>query len=931
MPVHDDISQTNKQTPADSAQAFADLTPHRPAWLRSVMVPGLVRRLVLGMLLLNLLVVTLALWSVRQNLLSQQAQAALETGNLARLLDHEIVSSIHAIDFALQATAMEVERQLAAGRLDPQAINRYIARQLAIHPDLDGLRMSDAQGVLTHGTGVPDGRGPSIADRGYFVRLKQEPAAGLVVTPPIQGRVSGKWVLGLARSYRRPDGSFAGVLVGAVPLTRFTRAFAELSVGSGGSFTLFDDELRIIIRFQQERTAQELIGLKFGSPPLQELMRQGAQEGSYHAIGTVDGVERMFSFRKIQKGLNISVGRAADDYLEEWRGETLKTVARLVAFMLLSASMAWFVYRAWARQELAVQALREANRTLDAEKQLTQTIIQSSPLAIYARDRRGIVTAWNGAAEKLFGWRAEEIVGRPLLSVPPDKLHETQALRERVLRGESIIDLEVRRLKKDGTLFDQSTTLAPLRNADGKIDGYLAIGADISERKAAEKQIEFLAYRDVLTGLPNRLLLQDRFSQAVSQAERQQGKVGLLFLDLDNFKTINDSLGHAVGDGLLKEIARRLGECVRESDTISRQGGDEFLIVLPDLRSADDISPVLIKIRERLQASIELDGHELSTSASIGVALYPDDGRDFDTLLKKADTAMYQAKDEGRNSYRFFDEQMNVKAVEHLQLRNGLRRAIDRGEFELHYQPQLDLRTGAVIGAEALLRWRHPEQGLIPPGRFVPVAEDTGLIVPVGEWVLQEACRQAAAWQGAGLPPLVMAVNLSSVQFRRGDIDQTVSRALEMSGLDAHFLELELTESLLLQNTDQVLATVQRLKRQGVKLAIDDFGTGYSSLSYLKRFDVDKLKIDQTFIRDLAHDENDAAIIRAIIQMARSLKLRTIAEGVENAGMLAQLRLFECDEAQGYHFARPMPAPDFADYLGEHLRRQQVGEGDWII
>jgi EAL domain-containing protein (putative c-di-GMP-specific phosphodiesterase class I) len=297
------------------------------------------------------------------------------------------------------------------------------------------------------------------------------------------------------------------------------------------------------------------------------------------------------------------------------------------------------------------------------------------------------------------------------------------------------------------------------------------------------------------------------------------------------------------------------------------------------------------------------------------VALYPDDGRDFETLQQKADTAMYRAKDAGRNHYRFFDEQMNIEAVEHLHLKNGLRRALERGEFELHYQPQIALPSGRVVGVEALLRWRHPEQGLIPPARFIPVAEDGGLIVPIGEWVLQEACRQAMAWRAQGLPPLVMAVNLSAVQFRRGELQPSITRILQRTGFDPRMLELELTESIMIHDAEAVLASVRQLKQLGIRLSIDDFGTGYSSLSYLKRFDVDKLKIDQGFVRDLARNPDDAAIVRAIIQMAASLGLQTIAEGVEDAGALALLRQFGCHEAQGYYFARPMEAQALADYV----------------
>jgi diguanylate cyclase (GGDEF)-like protein len=436
-------------------------------------------------------------------------------------------------------------------------------------------------------------------------------------------------------------------------------------------------------------------------------------------------------------------------------------------------------------------------------------------------------------------------------------------------------------------------------------------------RRSAEQQVEFLAHHDALTGLPNRLLVSDRMTQAIAHADRTKSKVALLFLDLDNFKTINDSLGHAVGDALLKSIASRLRECVRDTDTISRQGGDEFLIILPELSEADATAPILVKIMERLQEPALADGHELTTSISMGVAIYPDDGDNFETLLKRADMAMYRAKDAGRNTYRFFDEQMNVEAVEHLTMRNGLRRAVERREFVLHYQPQIDLASGAVVGVEALIRWNHPDFGMIPPGRFISVAEESGLIVPIGEWVLREACRQAMAWRNAGLPELLVAVNISAVQFKRGDVEQIVIGALEESGFDPSWLELEITESVLIHNTENILATVKRLKSLGVKLSIDDFGTGYSSLSYLKRFAVDKLKIDQTFVRDLATDTDDASIVRAIIQMARSLGLETIAEGVETAQMLALLREYGCDQVQGYYFARPMPAEELALYLGK--------------
>ncbi len=422
-------------------------------------------------------------------------------------------------------------------------------------------------------------------------------------------------------------------------------------------------------------------------------------------------------------------------------------------------------------------------------------------------------------------------------------------------------------------------------------------------------------------------MAKDRFKLAAAYAEREHHQVALLVVDLDNFKVVNNSLGHSAGDELLRAVAARLKDCVRETDTIARQGGDEFILILPDVPGAAAVTRIVDKIQRKLAEVFTINGGPLITSVSIGAAVYPDDGDGFYTLLKKADAAMYSAKQAGRNACRFFNSQMNVDAGERLHMLGDMRSALGRGEFLLHYQPQIDLGSGAVIGAEALVRWNHPERGLIPPGRFIPVAEESGLIVPIGEWVLREACREAAAWRRMGLPELVIAVNLSAIQFRRGNLEQTVAAALADSGLEPHYLELELTESILISDAEAVLQTVQRLKGLGVRLSIDDFGTGYSSLAYLKRFAVDKVKIDQSFIRGLDTDANDAAIVRAIIQMAAGLGLRTIAEGVEHERLLPYLRAHRCDEAQGYHFGAPMPAEQFTAYVSAR-HNQPPGDAD---
>ena len=437
------------------------------------------------------------------------------------------------------------------------------------------------------------------------------------------------------------------------------------------------------------------------------------------------------------------------------------------------------------------------------------------------------------------------------------------------------------------------------------------------QREVVEEKLAFLAHHDALTGLPNRLLLRDRFDHAMTQALRDHSKIALLFLDLDDFKQINDSLGHAMGDRLLVALTERLRSCVRDADTISRQGGDEFIILMGGLAETGTVVRIAQQILEAISEPFHVDDQQVTTSFSIGISLYPDDADAFDTLLKNADSALYHAKDSGRNAYSFFAADMNVDALARMQLQNRLRSALKNGEFLLHYQPQLAIGSGRVVGVEALLRWQPPDSALVPPGVFIPVAEQSGLIVAIGEWVVNEACRQGAAWQASGLTSLVVGLNISAMQFRRGNILETVKAALEASGLPAHCLELELTESVLLQDINAAMITLHSLKQLGVKLAIDDFGTGYSSLSYLKRLAVDKLKIDQSFVRDIADDPDDAAIVNAIVQLGHTLQLTVIAEGVETEGQLAFLTESGCDEAQGYLFSRPVPAQALEPMLRE--------------
>ena len=442
------------------------------------------------------------------------------------------------------------------------------------------------------------------------------------------------------------------------------------------------------------------------------------------------------------------------------------------------------------------------------------------------------------------------------------------------------------------------------------LHGALArLGAENLRVRQSQEQITFLAHHDALTGLPNRVLARDRC---------EQGAVALLFLDLDNFKTINDSLGHVAGDAVLQQVARRLEQAVGGSDSVCRQSGDEFLIILDQAGDSDALAATVSQLLTALVQPIHLNEMDVTVTCSLGIAQYPQDGADFDTLLKNADTAMYRAKDDGRNAFRFFDAQMNSSVAEHLQLISGMRVALQKSQFVLYYQPQFELASGRLVGAEALLRWLHPQQGLIAPATFIPLAEKSGLIIEIGTWVLQEACRQAVQWQQAGLPPLLMSVNLSPVQVRRAGIEQVVLDALAHSGLAAEHLELELTESMLIDDSDSLTQLLGRLRERGVGIAIDDFGTGYSNLGYLKRFAVERLKIDQSFILHLSEDGDNEVIVRAIIQMAHSLKLMTVAEGIEDAATLARLGELGCDRGQGFHWAPALPAAEFQRFAEQY-------------
>lgn len=677
--------------------------------------------------------------------------------------------------------------------------------------------------------------------------------------------------------------------------------------------------------------------------------------------------------------------------------------------------------------------LHEANQRLSA-------LIQASPHPIVAFDVKGTVDLWNRAAESLFGWRADEVIGGPYPAVPPEKRDEHMEMRNKVLEGYSYANKEVERLRKDNTRIPVSVSAAPVYDAGGGITGvmsvivdimeqrkaeealrlmnramesssngviitqpisgklvityvnqgferitgysraeamgrnpsfllhsgasdeerkrlretiiaeeggtfilcnyrkdgkmfwnelsvapvlddsgrathYVGIMNDISDRKKAEEQLLYVANHDALTGLPNRNLLQDRLSQALAYEEYRRAPICVMFLDLDNFKLVNDTWGHSMGDRLLVAVAERLQNIIRGGDTVARLGGDEFVIILPLVREVKDVVIVAQKIVSVFARPFVVEDKEFHITASIGITLFPSDGDTMDILLRNADAAMYDAKGNGKNTYKFYSPDMNKRIFERLELEGKLHHALKKNELVLYYQPRVDNQTGRVWSAEALVRWNHPEIGMIAPGRFIPLAEETGLIMPIGEWVLREACRQNKEWQQAGLRALRVAVNLSARQFRQQDLVKTVCDILLEADLDPRWLELEITESCIMDDVEYAVRTLTELKEMGIHLSLDDFGTGYSSLNHLKKFPLDCLKVDQSFIRDVLTDANDAAIVTAIIRMAEALNLDVIAEGVETAGQLAFLAAQGCREIQGYYFSRPLPSEAFMEFV----------------
>jgi diguanylate cyclase (GGDEF)-like protein/PAS domain S-box-containing protein len=639
-------------------------------------------------------------------------------------------------------------------------------------------------------------------------------------------------------------------------------------------------------------------------------------EGSSGEAITRDLSEGVPSFQKARDAL-LEIKRLYRDEAENRLGQVETrargSTVRVILIVALAQLLVLVAGRA-VHRGLMLRAVQDSEMALRASEAKFRTLADTVASAIFIFDERRLlyVNAWT---EALTGWPRETLLAMGFWDlVHPEDRPEIQRLVTARGGGEAGLERQEFRLQgRDGRVrwVDLTTALIAFEGRTAT----LGTAFDVTDRKRVEEQIQHQAYHDALTGLPNRMLFLDRLQIALAHARRQGGQPAVLFLDLDDFKVINDTLGHATGDRLLQGLAERLITNVREDDTVARMGGDEFTLLLPNVGRVEDAARLAGKLLEAVAQPFQIDGQDLFVTTSVGVSLYPGDGEDAETLLKNADRAMYRAKELGRNNYQLFAPALNVRAVNRLSLETRLRRALEREEFLLHYQPQVNLATRRIVGLEALIRWREGDGALLEPAEFIPVAEEARLILPLGQWILRAACKQARAWQDQGLPEVRLAVNLSARQFQQQDLIRSVFFAVRDAGLPPRRLELEITESAAMQNVDRTIGMLHGLRDMGVRISMDDFGTGHSSLSYLKRFPIDAVKIDQSFVRDMTSDPSDAAIVKAIVAMAHSLGLNVVAEGVETLAQADFLRRTGCDEMQGYLVGRPLPADEITEAL----------------
>jgi diguanylate cyclase (GGDEF)-like protein/PAS domain S-box-containing protein len=837
-------------------------------------------------------------------------QAAIHSSQeILETYDAQMVRNLGAIDQTLKIVkfSFELER------------NKFSLPDLREKGLLPSSVVFDVRLANEHGDilgDVPKDLPTNVAHEPYFQEQIPSDTGLPYVGKASKNAASGLWELQFSRRLNAPDGSFAGVVILSVDPAYFTSGYEHSRLAEYGMVGLLgaDGEFRVIRSGDDVSSGQNVdynaathdadgsyaAGVLMQSPWDKRFRYTSARALHGYPLTAIVGLSRDEQFASYEQHRR--------NYLWEAAGAS----ALLLLIGVALGTLSWQLTesrREFRKIQQTYHAASEAS--VDAFYVLQTVFANDGSISDFQiRDA-------NIRGAELLGTHKQGLIGKNLRAVfPAPEFERIFADLASVAMSGTIHETEWR---NSSQVFRAEWLYRQVVRVE---DGVMAIVRDISERKRMETKIQFQATHDSLTGLANRNLLHDRLNQAIAQAQRSDSGVWVIFVDLDRFKVVNDSLGHKAGDSFLTTISERLQSAVRDADTVARLGGDEFVLILPEIGPNSLNANSVQRVMQVISQPIQIEQKEFSLNCSIGVAIFPNDGDTAGQLIERADIAMYRAKETGRNNFQFFTAEMNERLLERLRIEEAMRNAVDRGEFVLYYQPQIDLRSGEVIGAEALLRWQHPEMGMVSPARFIGLAEETGLIIEIGQWALRHACNQHMAWQNAGLGRLRMAVNLSARQFSQPDLVESVAKALADSGMAPQDLELELTEGMVMADVESAIATLRDLKTLNVQLAIDDFGTGYSSLSYLKRFPIDVLKIDRSFVNDIAHSPDDATIVLSIVSLAHNLRLRVIAEGVETEAQLAYLQKHDCDEMQGFYFSRPLPAIEFAQLLSERKRLQ---------
>ena len=878
--------------------------PQNRARLLSLLIPGLA-------VLLVAVFSTVTWLSLAETHEAGLREAESRAQVQAELAEERTARSLQAVNLVLAGIGDLWAREPALrDRRNPQ-MQALLRSKVAYLPVARGLFIVDSRGAKTHDIESAAIMSGDFSDREYF-NWHRNRTGGLYIGRPGVNTESGEWFLAASRRLSAADGSFAGVIVAALDAQALQSLYRDLDSGRDGAVELLHANGELIARVPD---APKWLGMPTGNSITLKDLKAGAPSRTLRAASPVDGVSRIYNLRPVSGvPLMVQAGISEDEALAGWRGKKSAATVTLIFLVLATVLLVWLLLRELRRggESAPDSALVDSLRESEARY---HSLFRNSIDAILVLQPDGSILAANSEACRMLEYSEGELckLGRERIFDAADT--RVQALMDELARNGSARG-EFRLLRKDGSQVPVELSSATFKDRTGQLCASMII-RDITERRRAEEHIEYLAYHDELTGIPNRAHFQREFDHAVAASQRYGLSCALMLVDLDRFKYINHTIGHQAGDQLLKQMAARLRACLRDSDIIARLGGDEFVILMQDAANMEAVTAVADKILEVASRPLVIEDQEFLVTASIGISTYPGDGTDLQTLLKSSDLAMYRAKEGGKNGYRYFAPEMNVHSRQRMEIESALRGALDRQEFTLHFQPKIRLSTRTIAGMEALIRWNHPERGLLGPGSFIAIAEETGLIVPIGDWVMEEACRQAQAMREAGHRDLRVAVNLSARQLFDDELARRVADILDHTGFPAQNLELEITESMVMQDAEQAINLLTALHGTGVRIAIDDFGTGYSSLAYLKRFPIDCVKIDRSFIHDLPDNSDDIAITRSIIAMAHNMKLEIVAEGVETVEQLEFLQACGCEEIQGFLFSRPLPADAMARYLGQ--------------